>query len=608
LTNQTNLFDFISLWLHLNFIFSERQSMISIPVITESDISARVGSSSFQRGQDYFRKGAIYNQRRQGMIIKSKCQGMQADFYIQEVVFGKNGLRSAACSCAVGEGGTCKHIAALLLTWLDAPDSFQEIESVNVILERHTKPELITLIKRMLTQSPELESLLELPIPDESGIHNPLDPKAIRQQAKQAFRGFDRYREWGSQREVLRNLRPILNLAQDYLARADAVSAEIIYSVVVEEVLEHADFMMDDEEGHLIGLLYDCSEHLGECLTLGIDAAFRKGILQLLFRIYRWDVSAGGVGASDPIPDIFSGSTAIQERKQIVAWVREAMPHSNDWNDNYRRQVFGRLLLQLEGSTLDDESYLEICRQTGRTGDLVERLLQLQRVEEAIHAARSAEDYTLLGLAGIFVRFDQAGRAEALIGERLDNTRDTRLVRWLIERASLRGDLAKALALAERLFWMSPQVEHYVEMRKLASTLDRWDELHARTLSRLKKEKQYSFLTSLYVNEGEIGLALKTLEEVPQTWGISQLQIEVAEAAQEQSPRESIRLFTEVVERLINQRGRENYAQAAGHLTRVRAIYRRLGEHESWSALIARLREQHRALRALQEELNQAEL
>jgi uncharacterized Zn finger protein len=582
--------------------------MKSIPPITESDIAAHVGSNSFQRGQDYFRKGAIYNQRRQGMILKAKCQGSQVDFYTQEVIFGKNGLKSAQCSCSVGESGTCKHIAALLLTWLDAPHSFQEIESVNAVLERHTKPELITLIKRMLIQAPELELLLERPTLDESGIQSLLDPKAIRQQAKQAFRGFDRYREWGSQREVFRNLQPLLNLAQDYLSRTDAASAEIIYRTVVEEVLEHDDFMMDDEEGHLIGLLHDCSTHLGECLALGIDAAFRQGILQVLFNIYRWDVNAGGVGASDPIPDIFSQSTAIQERKQIVAWVREAIPHGNEWNDNYRRQVFGRLLLQLEGSTLDDEAYLEICRQTGRTGDLVERLLQLQRVDEAIHVARSAEDYTLLGLTEIFVRFDQARQAETLIAERLDTTRDTRLVRWLIERANLRGDLAGALTLVERLFWMSPRVDHYVEMRTLAKSLGQWDELYSSTLSKLKKEKQHSFLTSLYVNEGEIDLALKTLEEVPQTWGISQLQIEVAEAAQEQYPRESIRLFIEVVERLINQRGRENYAQAAGHLAEVRTIYHRLGENETWYALITRLREQHRTLRALQDELTRAEL
>lgn len=60
--------------------------------------------------------------------------------------------------------------------------------------------------------------------------------------------------------------------------------------------------------------------------------------------------------------------------------------------------------------------------------------------------------------------------------------------------------------------------------------------------------------------------------------GDSALQIKVAQAASEQRPKESIRLYMQMIEPLIAQRGRENYAQAAGYLRSVRDAYLRLGE------------------------------
>jgi uncharacterized Zn finger protein len=84
--------------------------------------------------------------------------------------------------------------------------------------------------------------------------------------------------------------------------------------------------------------------------------------------------------------------------------------------------------------------------------------------------------------------------------------------------------------------------------------------------------------------------------------------VEVAQAASEQRPRESIRLYLQLAESLILQRGRGNYAQAAGYLQPVRATYLRLGEPQTWQALIVNLREEFRNLPALKDELNRAGL
>ncbi|MBU0703231.1 MAG: hypothetical protein KKC18_05130 [Chloroflexi bacterium] len=86
------------------------------------------------------------------------------------------------------------------------------------------------------------------------------------------------------------------------------------------------------------------------------------------------------------------------------------------------------------------------------------------------------------------------------------------------------------------------------------------------------------------------------------------MSIRVAQAAEESRPRAAIRIYVERTERLIAARGRGNYVEAAGYLARVRELYHRLSEPETWGTFIADLREQNRRLPALKDELNKAGL
>ena len=59
-------------------------------------------------------------------------------------------IADAHCSCPVGGGGRCKHVAALLLTWQAKPETFAPVEDLAQALERRSKAELIALIQQML--------------------------------------------------------------------------------------------------------------------------------------------------------------------------------------------------------------------------------------------------------------------------------------------------------------------------------------------------------------------------------------------------------------------------------------------------------------------------
>jgi uncharacterized Zn finger protein len=583
--------------------------MSAIPHIKQSDVRNWTDEVYFQRGQNYYKQGAIYDQRKQGMTLKSKCAGSQAPFYRQEVLFNSKEIESAECSCPVGEGGHCKHTVALLLTWVHDPNSFQEGESLDVVLEKRSKGELIAIIKEMLEQEPDLESLLELPLAE--GDSQPLNIKAIRLQANRAFQGTDF--EWGYAREIKRDLNLLLKLAAGYLSRNDVENSSSVYEVIIETILDNENAALGDEEGQLLGIVYECCEGLGRCLSGVTESKKRIGILQVLFSAYQWDtIKIGGVGAADNVPDILTSQTTPRERTEIAKWTREIMPKGNSWSDGYHREVLGRLLLDLEADTLDDEAYLKICRQTGRLNDLIDRLLILNRMDEAEAAARKAEDYPLFKVIEIFTRHKRADLAEKLVIERLQTSRDKdvdeRLIEWLSDRLRGRGDFSSSLELEERLFWKYPNLEKYKKLHKLAKQLDRWDALRIQIIAQLEKKQDFDFLITLYLYEKEVKLALAMLQKLPQRWGDHELHLEVARAAKKQYPQESIRIFEQEAERFINDRNRDSYSRAALCLREIRDIYRRLNETESWQKLIMDVRDRHKRLPALQDELNQLKL
>jgi len=126
---------------------------------------------------------------RQGMTLKASCLGSSAPSYRVEVALDEEGIAGAECSCPVGASGQCKHIAALLLTWLNNPESFAQIADTQTALEERSKPELIALVRQMLQRYPDLEYLLQLPLPIKRTDQTTINPAVIRRQVSHAFGG-----------------------------------------------------------------------------------------------------------------------------------------------------------------------------------------------------------------------------------------------------------------------------------------------------------------------------------------------------------------------------------------------------------------------------------
>ncbi len=473
-------------------------------------------------------------------------------------------------------------------------------------LAHRTPEELVELICRLIERQPDLEALLDLPTARERASARPIDPRVIQQQVRHAFAADD---DDGSVGDSAYELQPIIELGDQYAAQSDWPNAAIVYETVLRGVLQSYGAQHDDS-GSLIACVSDCVRGLERCLTSITDPDRRQSLLRVLFDTFVQDTRLGGVGLSDAAYGLLLEHTSLPERAVVAGWAQSAMAQAVQSLAGFDRRALGGLILNLLGDVLDDEEYLRLCREAGLTGALVDRLLRLDRNEEALSVAPHVSDYDLLSLAELFLKHDRRDTATRLVRERVAASRDMRLSEWLKKQAAQRGDLGEALDWAQQILQTRPTLEHYQDLRSAAQACDRWDEVRAHTIAWLTAAQDAGLLTEIYLLEDDIDAALAAVEKVKASWysADDSLRLKVARAAEAQRPLAALNIYRIHVALLIEHRNRTSYAAAAQHLIHIRQLYERLHQLAVWQQYFEDLRERRRTLRAFQDELNRAGL
>jgi hypothetical protein len=166
----------------------------------------------------------------------------------------------------------------------------------------------------------------------------------------------------------------------------------------------------------------------------------------------------------------------------------------------------------LEKETLDDEAYLRICQETGRTSDLIDRLLVLGRIDEAIRETRRVDNLVFLGLADLFIQHRQDAVAERLVKARIQEKPALHFLAWLQTYYRDRGNLSAELDMAEMQFRTQPLLNRYQEIRNLARQLDRWETLRPELLAFLEQARNTTLLIQIALDEGDVDRALQLLK------------------------------------------------------------------------------------------------
>jgi len=480
-----------------------------------------------------------------------------------------------------------------------------------------------------------------------------VNPSIYRRQVAEAF-----------ERDIPRITQELLAVKQtaDSLAQQrDYLGAATIYETIVMEIFKQSHLYFDEEahyddyyeeeqyypeEEGLDKLVEECIEALGNCLSdEQTDRVAREKIIEVLFDIYQHDLQVGNsLGFTTSASEQLVKYTTPLERQTIAEWIRDVLTDEEEEISGSQRQAYGKFLLDLEKDTLDDETYLRICRETGRTSDLIDRLLTLGRIDEAAKEVEQVDDYALLQLADLFIQHGQDAVAERLVRARIsapirpahdaarlllrsqagraeEEKPDWRVLEWLQKYYRDRSNYVAELEIAQTLFRIQPYLRRYQELRDLARQLSRWEMVRPELLAFLEQDKNTTLLIQIALDEGDIDNALQLLKGIAKKdihgytyntsygyYGYSNIALEVARAAEETRPREAVELYRQYAERLIALRGRQNYQEACKYLAKMRALDEKLGESEEWTSYIATLREQNRNLRALKEEMAKAGL
>ena len=292
-----------------------------------------------------------------------------------------------------------------------------------------------------------------------------------------------------------------------------------------------------------------------------------------------------------------------EEKRQVVARLREALPGAEAWQRSY----LAGLILDLD-EDLDDDAWLALCREGGLIRDEVDRLVERGRLQEALDAIGRAEDHQVPDLADVLVAHGHGDRAEQLVRARMGEGGHSRGREWLRKRLRERNDFAGLLEMALEDVQPWPSLHAYRQVRDLARQTGQWEQVRPRLMRQFQGEPQREARIEIALEEGDPETALRELRAGKGRAVSTELAARVARAIEEGRPRDALELHRRNAEALIEYRHREAYRSACQVLLRVRDLYERLNDAGGWKAYGEQLRQKYRALRAFKEEWEAAGL
>lgn len=107
---------------------------------------------------------AISNAAQQGTVLTAHCESTMEPYYRVSVTLDVAGVSEANCTCDYEYGGYCKHIVALLLTYIHKPKSFTARQAPEESLKELSGDELCALVLKLAVsegRTEEQETLTE---------------------------------------------------------------------------------------------------------------------------------------------------------------------------------------------------------------------------------------------------------------------------------------------------------------------------------------------------------------------------------------------------------------------------------------------------------------
>jgi uncharacterized Zn finger protein len=572
-------------------------------LLTLKQIQRLAGVRSFQRGQSYLDEERVRSLVVHGDTLTATVCGTE-DYAVRLVA--KDGILQHRCSCPVGaDGGFCKHAVAVALGWLGANQP-GDGSGKNRRIPATATPlvSLDDLRPWLLGQSPATLAgyLLETAERDDRlrekllraaarATAKGIDLSAYRKSLDRATRtgGFIDYYGAGGYAEGVREaVEPLRELLADTPEQAAAVIDLAEFTLErVEEAMEQA----DDSNGEIGTLLAELQElHLAACRVARPDPE------ALARRLFAWELSDHWdvfYNAAETYAELLGANGLATYRRLAEAeWAKLPALRAGD-HKSY------------EGPRFRLTSIMEALARTGGDVDAL----------AAIKAKDLTYPYNYLQIAELYRDAKRPDDALAW-GERglkaFPDTDDMRLLEFLADEYLGRKRPDDALALIWRPFTKRPSLADYQRLETYASRAHVWPHWRERALAELRRPIEAGVTGKTTRTEPWWGrTARDTLvqvflweKDVEAAWTTGHghplersLALELAAAREKTHPTDAIPIYLREVELLINHKSNRSYEEAIRRLKQLKTLHLRLGLAEDWSALLSRLRTQHKAKR-----------
>ena len=331
------------------------------------------------RGLDYFHMGAIGNPTLHDYTLSATCEGTDIEPYRVTVELTPTGIADADCSCPYDWGGDCKHIVALLLTYIHEPDAILSLEPLLTALAEKPKPNLLQVISELLKRAPELAPIAQAysEVPVVPARTEPLPLVAIyREQIDRLFG--DSFLEQHQLHHVLSELEALRQHAT-FLAQSGEIerALSILHALIHQSIVRYPDTLQQSELPRFVD---KCTKAFIQIVTHARAPVARFEHYQMLL-----ELSFDTEGVFTPLLTDFLEQLCLGERdtSELEAEIEEHLDDSPD------RRAHVRLLLALYLASGRSEDYLRLAQSEDEGYRLIQTLFTLRREDAAWEALQT---------------------------------------------------------------------------------------------------------------------------------------------------------------------------------------------------------------------------
>ncbi|MEA2054872.1 MAG: SWIM zinc finger family protein [Candidatus Thermoplasmatota archaeon] len=513
--------------------------------LKRSNVMGMCDERIFCRGEDYYKRGFVRELIEVDGIIHAKVIGT----YIYDVeIKEKDGIMEADCSCPFE--GFCKHIAAVLLAWVNRDSSKSKVEFIDT---KHVKEYLQGVDKDKLVEiimgyaSTNMNLLKSLKVDASIALRKSIDVNSYKREIANAM-DVD-FIDYYSQIDFIKNLNRIEKDIRKLIDPYPNDACDLLF-YFIEKCMKKIDYV-DDSSGSFGDFIVELGSLYGKSLrNADIDEnIIAPRLIKLYFKFSDYGVEDAILEA---MKELNNDSLA---KIEDLAWGKlKKAGKKDEWEIENAQD----LILEIV-ERRDNERYIELCKEWKRYRRLVDKLKELNRYGEAIHAAKEGIDN------GIKLREE------------------------LYELYKNQGDYESALSIGWKIFFDSTR-NGFIKIKEASALLGRWDEERGKIIEFLEDNKRNEdLLVGIYLETKDLEKALEHSK------GIGEYTLKkLAESVERRFPEKAIEIYSQIAEKSIDMRSNDAYRRAAGYLKKAKAVYKRMDRMDNWVKYIEDIRTIHK--------------